>query len=90
MDDIHVTDLFAALVGKTVVVSAFVVPVVIEKAVDDNVIDETGTRMVITHDAENPPFRQVTLIVAVPGETAVTTPDEFTVALDDVDVHTTD
>ena len=38
----------------------------------------------------NPPYSVVALMVAVPGVIAVTTPDDVTVAFDEVELHVTD
>ena len=45
--------------------------------------------MVNVHVATRWPLTVVALITALPAETAVTTPDEFTVALAELELHLT-
>ena len=93
LDD-HVTDLFVALEGEIEAVRDDVSPTAIDRDVLLMETPVTGTAVDVTVTiqlAVNPPSVVVTVIVAVPADFAVTTPDFDTVAtvvlLDD---HVTD
>ena len=83
----HVTALFAAFKGKTVAVIARVHPDPTETLVEETDTDETATVMDTTHVAVTEPHRAV--MTADPNETAAMTPDAFTVAFAELDVHVT-
>jgi hypothetical protein len=84
-----VTALFVALDGKTVAVSCFIAPVLIVLDAEEIVTDVTGTVIAIAHVAVTLLLMDVAVIIAVPADTAVTTPDEFTVALEEFELHVT-
>ena len=81
---LHVSSLFVAFEGETVAVSAEVSPSVMESDVLLRVIEVTYTTFAFTvtsHVAFTPlPSAAVQVMVAVPADTAVTTPLLFTVA----------
>ena len=85
----HVTALFVALDGTIVAVNCLVEPVCRVNIVGVMVTDDTYTVMVNVHVATRFPLTVVALITALPAETAVTTPDEFTVALVELELHVT-
>lgn len=76
----HVTALLVALDGTTIAINCLVEPVFIVVNVGEILNDVTGTLMINVHVATRLPLIVVALITALPAETAVTTPDEFTVA----------
>ena len=90
----QVTDLSVAFDGDTVAVNAWVSPTVIESDVLFKLIPVTGTVAAFTvteHVAVLEPSFVVTVIVAVPTVLAVTTPEEDTVATEDLlEDHETD
>ena len=83
----HVTALFAALDGNTVDVKERILPVAIDRLVGDTDTEETATVMDTTQVAVREPIRAV--MTADPKETAVTTPESFTDALMEFEVHVT-
>lgn len=85
----HVTLLFVALDGNTVAISDFVEPVFNVNDVGEILTEAVDTIMVNVHVAVRLPLTVVARMIALPAETAVTTPDEFTVALVELELHTT-
>lgn len=85
----HVTDLLVALDGKTVAISCFIEPVFTVKAVGEIVTDATDTVIVSVHVAVRLPLTVVARMIALPAEIAVTTPDELTIALAELELHVT-
>lgn len=85
----HVTALFVALDGNTATVNDFVEPTFRANDVGETVTDATDMVIVTVHVAVRFPLTVVALITALPAETAVITPDEFTVAFAEVELHTT-
>jgi hypothetical protein len=71
-------------------VNGFVEPVLTVVVVGEILTDVTGTLMVIVHVAVKLPLPVVARITALPAETAVTTPDELTIALAELELHDTD
>ena len=84
----HATVLMVALDGKTVAINCLVEPV-LTVVVGEILTDTTGTVMVIVHVAVKLPLSVVALITALPAETAVTSPDELTLALVELELHIT-
>jgi hypothetical protein len=85
----HVTILLVALYGTIVVVNCFVEPEFTVNVIGEILTDATDTIIVNVHVATRLPLVVVTLITALPAETAVTTPDESTVALVELELHVT-
>jgi hypothetical protein len=85
--DDHVTALFAAFEGRIVAVIVFVLPDPIDILVGETDTEETATVIETTHVAVNEPHRAV--ITADPSAMAVMTPDAFTVALLELELHVT-
>jgi len=87
--DTHVTLVFVAVVGSTVAVNVDDAPVARLKVDELKVIEVTYCFTVTAHVPVTPlPSAAVAVIVAVPAATAVTTPEEETVATDVLlDVH---
>ena len=85
----HITALFVALDGKIDIVNDFVEPVCRVNDAGERLIDVAGTIMVNVHFAVSLPLRVVAVIIALPAETAVTTPDEFTAAFAELELHIT-
>jgi hypothetical protein len=73
----HVTALFVALEGNTVAISDFVEPAFNVKDVGEILTEAVDTVMVNAHVAVRFPLTVVARMIALPAETAVTTPDEF-------------
>jgi hypothetical protein len=86
----HDTALLVALDGKTVIVNGIVEPEFTVVVVGEILIDVTGTVMVIVHVAVKLPLTFVARITALPAETAVTSPDELTLAFAELELHVTD
>jgi len=92
LEDVQVTALLVAFVGLTVAVKVSVPPTVREVAFLFRVTPVTATVGIVTVTLQMAVFNPsvvVTVIVAVPAETAVIRPDELTVAtavLEDVQV----
>ena len=85
----HVTALFVALDGNTVAVNDFVEPVFNVNDAGERLTDAANTVIVNVHVAVKLPLTVVAVITALPPETAVTTPDELTVALAELELHVT-
>ena len=85
----HVTALLVALDGTIVAVNCLVEPVFTVVDVGEILTDMTGTVMVSVHIAVRLPLMVVALITALPAETAVTIPDESTVAFMELELHVT-
>ncbi len=85
----HVRFLFVALDGKIVAASCFVEPVYKVNDVGERLIDVTGAIIVNAHIAVSPPLRVFAVMIAEPVEIAVTTPEEFTVAFAELELHVT-
>jgi hypothetical protein len=84
LPELQVTLLLVALVGATVAVNVVVEPTFTLAVVGDTATPVTGTFVVLTVIADvavNPPLTVVTVIVALPAATLVTTPAVFTVAM---------
>ncbi len=80
---LHAIFLFVALAGATIAVSCAVFPSTIPSVVllrETPVTGTTASVTVTTQVAVNPPSSVVAVITVFPGETAVTTPVESTVA----------
>ena len=90
LDEDHVTAVLPALDGNTVAIKAVVEPVSIDNIVGETDTLDTGIVTVTRHVAIKEPFNVVTLMVAVPTETAVTNPEEFTVAFAELELHAMD
>jgi hypothetical protein len=81
--ELHVTFLLVALAGRTVAVNCCVAPIEIEADVGDTDTLSTGTLHELTVTcavAVKPPSCVVTVMLAVPAATPVTTPEALTVA----------
>jgi hypothetical protein len=78
---VHVRFLFVALDGDTVATSVAVAGIV-KLRVEFTLTPVTGTTTVTAQVAVNPPSLVVTVIVADPAATAVTSPDALTVAIE--------
>jgi len=85
----HVRFLFVALDGNIVAISCFVEPVYRVNDDGDRLIDVTGAIIVNVHIAVSPPLRVFAVMVAEPVEIAVTTPEEFTLAFAELELHVT-
>ena len=85
----HDTVLLVELDGTIVAVNCLVEPVFIVVNIGVIVTDVTGTVMINVHVATRLPLVVVALITALPAETAVTTPDELTIALLELELHVT-
>jgi antitoxin component of RelBE/YafQ-DinJ toxin-antitoxin module len=85
----HVTVLSVALDGKTVAANDFVTPIFRVHDVGEILTDVADTVIVSVHDAVILPLTVVARITALPAETAVTSPDELTLALAELELHTT-
>jgi len=83
----HVTALFPAFEGRTVLVINCVLPSPTDTLLSDTDTEETATVIDTTHVAVNEPQRAV--ITGDPNPIAVMVPDAFTVAFAELDVHTT-
>ena len=85
--DDHVTILLVALEGKIFDTNDFVKPILIEHDDGEIETDDTNIVIVMAHVAVIP--SHVAVMIADPADTAVTTPDEFTVALEEFELHVT-
>jgi len=84
----HDTALLVELDGAIMDVNCLVEPVLTVVNIGEILTDTTGTVMVSVHIAVRLPLA-VALITALPAETAVTSPDELTLALAELELHVT-
>lgn len=84
--ELHTIVLLVASSGEIVAPRVFESPFSILKEVSDSVMLATLTLTVTLQEAENCPSVDVTVIVAEPAPTAVTTPEVLTVAIEGSEV----
>jgi hypothetical protein len=77
---LHVTLLFVAVAGTTFAVRACVIPIPIVAVFGETVTPVTDAVTVTEHVSVYPPSAVLTVIIALPAETPVTTPDVLTEA----------